>query len=1284
MAGTFQFFSLNLEFLFSAGRANREMNRSGGALSELNQLLTNNLNLSRDSITAQQSLSESMAAYTTNLNLTGEQLSQYHDYVKDIINSTRRFKEADDVAIISQALLAKRLSATNSAVGALSEGLISLGIDLEKNQNLTEKLTDDLTELGRVSPKSIEKFNDALNKLSDVQQNLSEKQAIQLNEAINDLNDRYKAGQIDIIRYRKELEGLNYTLEKQQNFSSSLKNLWETQTSGIGATLRQVIGAALVLEDFVDSQNEIMKTTRELGLEFERASGYVNNFRKQTRIMRREVMEVARENQIRMTEASTAINAIAATRMTRNIDEMGELATVASRMGFAFGASADQAADYMAQLKLVGGLDIDGIRAVGDAMADVQHQMGLTSEESREVIAQVTKMIRQMRLMGNEGVRNAEVVAEEVSKMTAAFRMAGLEASQASEMLNRMMNPDEINQNIMLWNALGMSAADGIAMMSGDGAQMIGMTERMVGVARDLKDQYGGNIFALKAMAEAHGMSLEMVQQLAGVSEEQLQADKERATLEEQAAKARQSMMESIRKIGASLNIIMQQVISPLLELISPILHGFAELLSGATALGDRISELGIVGKVAMGIIRVGAGALLTSFFLLNLNVIKYIANLAKLGGMGGIFSTLTAGVKGFASSLMQTKNPLKAVVDGVKQMAQRRRGGSIGGDVTQNVSQAAPSGGGAGGNAQQLQKVSRIATPGLAKNVMAIGAAIFFVAAGVALVVASVSLLANAFKDLNLEQINGLMKVLAITIGGLVGVMGIFAVAAIVLGKAGFVAAPGILALGLSFLTLAAGLALIIGSVALLVQSMSNLIPVLGEGAGLAPMLWELSKGLVALAPGIVAVGLAGALFGSSIIFAGTGLMLLASAALIFSKSAPGLKDSLIGLRDGVNSFADLNLGALFKFSLALLAITGTLTIAAATLGPGLIMFGVLIAVMGGLFALLGRFPDIASTFQTGIDQLKNIDLGGLGPKLLELTATLGIFAAGIGIVGGLILAGITPILAGLAALAAFVGLAAIVPGIIRGLNESLSVFSQINMEQVGAAFASLGSDIVYFGATIARSLPTLWLAIGPLGAIASSLRRISEIDNIGNKMTQFSKDLATMSNQSIDYETISEGLQSIVRPLRRLGRVAANRGRALEVASSSIINMGQGLKNISDYATSALEGIRLFVEFMTSGIGNFSQAFLAEIEAIVAGITRVESSLTGLTGNITATQRIVAEGEGPGNDSQVATKIDETNAILSDIRSSSNMTNQKLDQLIQVTRRQGNSYTAGVSISR
>jgi hypothetical protein len=461
-----------------------------------------------------------------------------------------------------------------------------------------------------------------------------------------------------------------------------------------------------------------------------------------------------------------------------------------------------------------------------------------------------------------------------------------------------MLDPGNLEENILLFQGLGMSASDAIGMMTGDTSKLANMDERMVQLAKNLKAQYGGNVFALKEMAAQYGMTLEQVQSLSNLTAADLAMKKEENMLQEQADKARASMAGELNKLWNQLNVVMQAFVLPLINTLTPILGALAR---GIGWLSEQIEKLKKASPIMKGILNfigfIIGGVVLAGLLGLGAGFMKLLnpLNLIK-GGLGGIKDGLGGIIKGAKEAIGKLL--------GLKKVSPAASVPAAGGPATP-AGPAESASKGAKGFAETLKGIKP-------SQILAIGAALLMIGGAIFLIAFGFSLLAKAVKDLNPEQLNALIAMMGIIMGGVVLVMVAFIFAIMALGAAGAAAAPGLIAIGVAFLLIAVGVGIIVASIALLIHVVASS----ADGmAAFSVVVSQLAPMLVSMAFGIMAVGMAMILLGSYSAVALAGLVVLAGMGIVMWAMIPvvsKLGEAFSNMGNGIKNIAEFGVSAI------------------------------------------------------------------------------------------------------------------------------------------------------------------------------------------------------------------------------------------------------------------------------------------------------------------------------------------------------------------------------------
>ena len=889
-------------------------------------------------------MSENQSKFMSSMNLTainlglmgaayGAEISKdVDDYFSTLDKKYKKLGDYEDILknIHSQEMKVSSSIQMSESVKNLSSSLMNLGFSAEQSgKMLGDPQKGILGALSAIQKQAIatgktkyfDNFNEAFEDMDSTLEKATGAQRIKIQKLMLDLSavsteaaNGNEAAMKSFVKLGDQVAGqLDRINRKDGGMLSTAKEFFNIQEGGFKGVMKGVLGwggALEAIKQTMGMQNAALEATQRMaiktGNEFDKMSGFMGEtvgsaLRVQT--VMNATMDVASQTGTAVKDAADAMNALVNIRAVDNVKDLRELGVVSLQMSQALGLSTSEAAQFIKELKVIGGLSNSEVKLAANSFAEVQASIGLSEAEAQNASVQIGKMVRQMRAFGTTRT-NISVVSKEVAKMTAVFEKVGLSASDANGILDKMMDPDRINENILLWNGMGMSAQQGIGLMMGEGGNMANMTDKMIGLAKKLKSQYGNNIFALKQMSEAYGLSLDKVQALSSLTADQVAVQKKENALQEQANKARASMQKSMDRIKNSLMIILEKFLTPILNILTPIISGIASVVEGAFSLTSKLPDgLKTIADILMFI---GGGL---AFKWLAGGGVKYlteiVGHLGILGkamkGIGGTMGSLVKGTKDWIMNLIKGKAlqgkvaSMTADVGGGGGLLSKIKG-KFGKKAAPNpiaqIEEAGKKGG--GGMKSFTDSLSKVKPAQL----LALGAALLMIAAGIALIVLSVSQLAKAMKDLNMEQIVGLIGVTAVVMGGMVAMMYALAGAVVALGAAGTAGAIGILAVGIAMLLIGAGIALIMLSIAELMKSLANLnfeqlaggvIMVVAVMGGMVLIMYALVGAVIALgaagtagAVGILAVGLAMLMIGAGAALAGLGFKLVAEGLAI------------------------------------------------------------------------------------------------------------------------------------------------------------------------------------------------------------------------------------------------------------------------------------------------------------------------------------------------------------------------------------------------------------------
>jgi Mg2+ and Co2+ transporter CorA len=820
---------------------------------------------------------------------------------------------------------------TASHIIAELQKKISLSTGIEK-KNLEETLTAQ-----QKSIKNLIRENDALAKQG---------------EMINRIKEKAK----DLFGKLKMLAGV-------ASLADIVKRAAEAQNNAARIAFKTGINGIAAVDD---AMGQFVKTNQNYSDQVGRASLLMGNA----------MTQAAGEVSANTADIAESWGELASLRVRGPISEMKDLTEISYQMQKAFGISSGEAANFIRDLKVIGGLGTKEIKSAAEGLLGVQRELGLMPGEAREVSATVGVVMRQIRAFGGSA-KNISVVTKEIGKLVATFGDVGLEASDATKMIEQMMDPSKINDNIMLWHGLGMTAQEGMQMAMGEGKNMAGMTTKMVGLAKSLKAQAGGNYIVLDSLAKMYGMTYQQVMALTQAEVKRTDKQIADAKLQEAAAAAQRGILDQLKRAWNSIAVIVDKAVLPAISGISWVLEKVLPLVTKLAGAFDTTKEkAGSFGMIWKWIGKIGIPVVAFGMFKL----IKNGKLLAGVFGEKGLLKSFGALIKRAPILNKLFKNIKVPEVPGGAV-------GTKGGGIFKGIADA-------------LKGIKPA-------QLLAIGAAIFFIAAGIALIVFSVSLLAKALKDLNLDQLNALVQIMAITMGGMIAIMIVFAVVIFLLGSAGLAAAPGILAIGAAIFLIAAGVALMMFAMVLLIREIAglgkNIMPAAVAFGMMIVMLAALTIALYFLIPAVIGLGAAGYASAVGILAIGVAIFLMGAGAALAGFGVLLMAKGMVLL--GQNAEAAVK-GAM-ALVVALAATALALFIFMKAVGPAIIAIA-LLAGMALVFFLAGKAAlwlavplgiiALSLTAIVGMTDLAVTALGRLATTLKSLPKGFGVnFAAEI-----------------------------------------------------------------------------------------------------------------------------------------------------------------------------------------------------------------------------------------------------------------------------------------------
>lgn len=348
-----------------------------------------------------------------------------------------------------------------------------------------------------------------------------------------------------------------------------------TRTAETYLSLEKIIPN--VTDLFVDQAGEIRKLNKELG----NGSRLAADFRK-------EVAKVSADIGVSSARTLELVNA------TKEYHQ-GITASTESTLKFqkASGVSIDIIGKMSAKINVLGNISSKTYDAMYESILAVREAYGLTSDQMDEIIGLLSDYAVVMQASDAQMVKATNAA----SKFTSALTTVGIESSRVKEILNNMVDPDRLTDNLVLMNKMGITVND---MISGDPmTKLEGSIDNLKQLGQEIADIAKSNRLQANEMAKVYGLTLQEAIQLSELdtSEKALNTQKKLDEYRNETA----TLVES-------LNAFKQSLTGHIAMIINPILKGFEGLEGKLGLFSKGLVSVGamLVGKFVLGKLKDG------------------------------------------------------------------------------------------------------------------------------------------------------------------------------------------------------------------------------------------------------------------------------------------------------------------------------------------------------------------------------------------------------------------------------------------------------------------------------------------------------------------------------------------------------------------------------------------------------------------------------------------------------------------------------------------------------
>ena len=368
--------------------------------------------------------------------------------------------------------------------------------------DLTQEDVSNLTSSLKEMTKVLENNNKLLLKSGDIYNNTRDTQK----EINKNLEKQGKIQKNVTAEYKKQNALIENTKELAGKILSNFTKLSLVFTSG------GIIGAvAKIVKDSINLDNVTTKLAARMGKMVQKAElkGAVNSLQ----------AEVGATY-----EAAVEMVSMLASR--RYVDNIAEAAKGANLFNRATGVAEGQVANFVTELNKGAHLTTSSINAMLTGMIKVQQSIGLSEEGMHAATIAIQKTAVNMSAFG-KSASDIQKMANQTTALIGAMEKVGVAAGDAVQLVDRLTDPDRIEDNILLYSQLGISMEDAMSgnfdLKNMDG-QLKEMAQKIVDMGPIAGSQFaksmGMSYKQATQMAKMEGNEVDQVSEAAQTAEE--------------------------------------------------------------------------------------------------------------------------------------------------------------------------------------------------------------------------------------------------------------------------------------------------------------------------------------------------------------------------------------------------------------------------------------------------------------------------------------------------------------------------------------------------------------------------------------------------------------------------------------------------------------------------------------------------------------------------------------------------------------------------------------------
>lgn len=260
--------------------------------------------------------------------------------------------------------------------------------------------------------------------------------------------------------------------------------------------------------------------------------------------------------------------------IARTTKGFGDLTAFITNMSLATGIGMETFSSFSGIMIRNWGMSISATGKMTSSMVAMQKAFNSTSNEINEAMKLVGDSMEKMAMFFEDGEKSAMALTKGIGMTVGVLNKLGVSAKTSSEFMGKLLDPEQMGENIVLMGKLGISYQQYMDMLSnGNAKETIFDTilQKLPQVAQQIQSIQ--NPLARMNFAKSMGIPLEIAQKMAKATTGQiskLMQDYKKAAIADKAAQEKQKQMAAeSQKFNDTLHLMKRDALQPMMEWVN-------------------------------------------------------------------------------------------------------------------------------------------------------------------------------------------------------------------------------------------------------------------------------------------------------------------------------------------------------------------------------------------------------------------------------------------------------------------------------------------------------------------------------------------------------------------------------------------------------------------------------------------------------------------------------------------------------------------------------------------